>query len=81
MHNGPQFRRKKISIIIVSFDGRLFDLKDNLISREKKVPFSMATGNDKLMHGCFPKQVRMGTARILFSTFVFILISSAKVIS
>ena len=31
---------------------------------EKKGPFSMAIGND-LMHECFPKHLRMGTARMI----------------
>ena len=30
----------------------------------KGVPFSMAIGNGELMHECFPKHLRMGTARI-----------------
>ena len=32
-------------------------------SRKRKVPFSMAKGNGELMHECFPKHSRMGTAR------------------
>ena len=33
--------------------------------REKEeVPFSMAIGNRELMHECFPKHSRMGTARM-----------------
>ena len=28
------------------------------------VPFSMAIGNEELMHECFPIHSRMGTARI-----------------
>ena len=29
----------------------------------RKVPFSMAIGHGELMHECFPKHSRMGTAR------------------
>ena len=32
--------------------------------RKQKVPFSMAIGNGELMHECFPKHLRMGTARM-----------------
>ena len=31
---------------------------------EKKEVFSMIIGNEKLMHECFPKHLRMGTARM-----------------
>ena len=31
---------------------------------EKQVPFSMAILNVELMHECFPKHLRMGTARM-----------------
>ena len=30
----------------------------------EEVPFSMAIGNGELMHDCFPKHSRMGTARL-----------------
>ena len=30
--------------------------------RKKEEPFSMAIGNRELMHECFPKHSRMGTA-------------------
>ena len=32
--------------------------------RKNEVPFSMAIGNGELMHECFPKHSRMGTARM-----------------
>ena len=32
--------------------------------RKKQVPFSTAIGNGEPMHECFPKNLRMGTARI-----------------
>ena len=32
--------------------------------RKEEVPFSMAIGNGELMHKCFPKHSRMGTARM-----------------
>ena len=32
--------------------------------RNEEVPFSMAIGNEELMHECFPKHSRMGTARL-----------------
>ena len=35
----------------------------SLSARREQVPFSMAIGNGKLMHECFPKHPRMGTAR------------------
>ena len=31
---------------------------------KKQVPFRMAIGNVELMHECFPKHSRMGTARM-----------------
>ena len=32
--------------------------------QKKNVPFSMAIGNGELMHECFPKHLRMRTARM-----------------
>ena len=32
--------------------------------RKEEVPFSMAIGNWELIHECFPKHSRMGTARM-----------------
>ena len=32
--------------------------------RKEEVPFSMAIGKGELMHECFPKHSRMGTARM-----------------
>ena len=32
--------------------------------RNEEVPFSMAIGNGELMHECFPKHSRIGTARM-----------------
>ena len=32
--------------------------------RKEEVPFSMAIRNGELMHECFPKHARMGTARM-----------------
>ena len=32
--------------------------------RNEEVPFSMAIGNGELMHECFAKHSRMGTARM-----------------
>ena len=32
--------------------------------RNEEVPFSMAIRNGELMHECFPKHSRMGTARM-----------------
>ena len=34
--------------------------------RKKEVPFSVAIGNGKLMHECFLKNSRMGTARMKY---------------
>ena len=31
---------------------------------KRQVPFSMAIGNEELMHECFPKHSPMGTARM-----------------
>ena len=31
---------------------------------KKEVPFSMTIGNEELMDECFPKHLRMGTARM-----------------
>ena len=33
----------------------------------QQVPFSMAIGNEELMHECAPKHLRMGTARLKLS--------------
>ena len=41
-----------------------FQLFIAFTERKKKVPFSMAIGNGELMHDCFPKYFRMGTARM-----------------
>ena len=35
----------------------------SISARREQVPFSMAIGNRELMHDCFPKHPRMGTAR------------------
>ena len=35
----------------------------SISARREQVPFSMAIGNWELMHECFPKHPRMGTAR------------------
>ena len=53
-----------IFYIIVSFYRRLFDHFDHVVSRKKKVPFSMAIGNGELMQECFPKHSGMATARM-----------------
>ena len=34
------------------------------LPEKKQVPFSMAIENEELMHECFPKHRRMGTARM-----------------
>ena len=34
------------------------------IKERNEVPFSMAIGNGELIHECFPKHSRMGTARM-----------------
>ena len=77
MHQGspllPIFRALSRSLtiiiydyyIIVSFDRRIFDLsKDHLVSRKKQKPFGIAIGIVELMHECFPKYLRTGTARL-----------------
>ena len=38
-------------------------LQKSISARREQVPFSMAIGNGELMHECFPKDPRMGTAR------------------
>ena len=57
-----------VVIVVVGFD--LIALRCQLfiafIDQKKKVPFSMAVGNGELMHECFPKHLRMGTARMKF---------------
>ena len=35
-------------------------------ARRQQVPFSMATENEELMNQCFPKHLRMGTARLKY---------------
>ena len=35
----------------------------SISARREQVPLSMAIGNGELMHECFPKHLRMGTAR------------------
>ena len=32
--------------------------------RQQEVPFTMAIGNEELVHECFPEHSRMGTARV-----------------
>ena len=56
-----------ILLLLVSlvFDKRLFDF-DHLVSRKNKVPFSMAIRNEERMNECFPKHLRMGTARMKY---------------
>ena len=39
-----------------------FQLFIAFIEQKNKVPFSMAIKNGELMHECFPKHSRMGTA-------------------
>ena len=34
------------------------------LSEKKQVPFNIAIGNEELMHECFTKHSRMGTARM-----------------
>ena len=41
-----------------------FQLLIAFTERKKKVPFSIAIGNRELMNECFPKHLRMGTARM-----------------
>ena len=53
-----------LSIIIVRFFQATFDLKEQLVSLKKEVPFSMAIVNVKFMHECFPNHSCMGAARI-----------------
>ena len=53
-----------IVIIVVSFDRRIVDLNDHVVSRKDKVPFSMTIGNGELMHEGFLKHLRMGIARM-----------------
>ena len=45
---------------------RIFDLsKVHLVSqKKKKVSFSVAIGNVEVIQECFPRNVRMGTARM-----------------
>ena len=53
-----------VLLLQLVFDRRHFDHFDRVDLRKKKVPFSMFIGNGKLMHECFPKHSRMGTARM-----------------
>ena len=48
-------------LLYLVFDRRHFDY---IVSRTKKVPFSVAIENGELIHDCFPKHSRMGTARM-----------------
>ena len=41
-----------------------FQLFIAFTERRKEVPFSMVIGNGEHMHACFPKHLRMGTARM-----------------
>ena len=41
-----------------------FQLFIAFTEQKKKVSFSMAIGKGELMHVCFPKHLRMGTARM-----------------
>ena len=66
----PQYKKdeKILKDIISSSRICLIALRFQLFiaftERKKKVPFSMAIGNGELMHECFPKHLRMGTARM-----------------
>ena len=40
----------------------IFNLKDYLVSQKKKTPFTVDIGHWELVHECFPKHSRMGTA-------------------
>ena len=40
------------------------DKSSTLPRGKKQVPFSMAIGNEELMHECFPKHLCMGTTRM-----------------
>ena len=46
------------------FRSQLPELTTVFAERKKNVPFSMAIQNVKLMHGCSPEHLRMGTARL-----------------
>ena len=49
---------------LVGGKSEMFEInQDYFASRKTKVPFSMAIGHGELMHECFPKHLRIGTAR------------------
>ena len=52
-----------VSLVSLDFDRRNFgQSKDYFASRKRQTLFNMVTGNLELMHECFPKHSRMGTA-------------------
>ena len=55
---------KLVSLVEFDFDKR--SIGPNRIFRpaKTKTPFGVAIGNWELMHECFPKHSRMGTARM-----------------
>ena len=54
-------RRSSSRICLIALRFQLFIA---FAERKNKVPFSMAIGSEELMHECFPKHSRMGTARM-----------------
>ena len=53
------------SLVLIDFDGLGFgQIKDYFASCKKQVAFSVAIGNEKLKHECFPKHSRMGISRM-----------------
>ena len=67
LQNGKQLRGEQNGQVVVEwldFDRRSFgQSKYYFALQKKKVPFSMAIGNGKLMHECFQKHLSMGKAR------------------
>ena len=57
----PLFYRQGSRICLTALRFQLFIA---FTEWKKKVPLSIAIGNGELMHECFPKHLRMGTARM-----------------
>ena len=49
---------------VPAIKAKLNKLNKSIGALREQVPFSMAIENGELMHECFPKHLRMGTARL-----------------
>ena len=64
-HDSPPlyFFLKANDVCLVSYFIAGTSPQNSIGAGRERVPFSMAIENGELMHECFPKHLRMGTAR------------------